>query len=106
MAVRTIPCTVVDSFLGRALGLMFSGRPRPLALAFPSERRIGLHMGFVFFPIDVAFLDRNRRVVELLEGFRPWTAYTSRKPAMYALEMPAGWARGKRLRTGDAVRFA
>jgi len=106
MAVHTLPCRVVDSFLGRVLGLMFSRRPRCIALAFPSERRISLHMWFVFFPIDVAFLDRNRRVVELKEGFRPWTLHASRRPARCAVEMPAGWARGKGIRVGDVLRLA
>jgi hypothetical protein len=105
MAAKTIPCTVVGTFLGRMRGLMFSRKPRPIALAFRMERRIPLHMWFVPFPIDVAFLDRNKRVVELLEGFKPWTQHVSRKPAMYAVEMPAGWVRKRGIKPGDTVRF-
>lgn len=106
MATHALPARVVCSFLGRLRGLMFTLRPRCIALSFRHERRIALHMWFVFYPIDVAFLDKDARVVDTKSHFDPFTFYTSRKPAMHAVEMPHGWLRTRGIRIGDTVRFA
>ncbi len=71
---------------------MFSKKLKDSALlfVFPKETKISLHMFFVFYPIDVAFLNENMEVVDLKQNFKPFTIYTSKKPAKYVLEMPLG----------------
>ncbi|MBN1793142.1 DUF192 domain-containing protein [Candidatus Woesearchaeota archaeon] len=76
----------------QGLGLMF--RPKTdYCLVFPLKRevRLSLTMLFVFFPIDVLFLDSDKQVVDIKKGFKPFALnYTPRKPARYILEFPAG----------------
>ena len=49
----------------KALGLMFSRKSRTLLFVFSKEKMVSLHMFFVFYPIDVLFLDKNKKVVPL-----------------------------------------
>jgi hypothetical protein len=69
----------------QARGLMFSGK-KNLIFAFKREALVSLHMFFVFFPIDVLFLDSAKRVVEKAH-LLPFTFYTPRHPCRYILEL-------------------
>ena len=71
---------ICKSIWSKALGLMFS-KKKNLVFVFDKEKRIGLHMMFVFFPIDVLFLDENKRIIEVKKDFRPFRAYTSTEKA-------------------------
>ena len=77
---------VCKNVLSKARGLMFS-RKRNLMFVFDKEQRIALHMFFVFFPIDVLFLDKNKRIVEIKKDFKPFTFYKSKKKAKYVVEL-------------------
>jgi uncharacterized membrane protein (UPF0127 family) len=96
---------ICDSFFCKAIGLMFSLRAKPLFFMFNSEKKLGLHMLFVFFPIDLIFLDSMFRVVELKERFLPFTFYNSKQKARYVMELPAGSVKKSRTAVGDTVIF-
>ena len=83
---------ICESLFSRTKGLMFSKKLKNscLLFIFPKEERVSLHMFFVFFPIDVLFLNENKEIVDLKQNFLPFTLYTSKKPAKYILEMPVG----------------
>jgi len=86
----------------KARGLMFSPK-KSLLFIFEKERRISLHMFFVFFPIDVIFLDRDKKIVDLKENFLPFTFYTSKNKAKYVIEARKGVISGSKSKTGDLV---
>ena len=65
---------------------MFS-KKRNLFFVFSSEKRRSLHMWFVFFPIDVLFLDKQKRIIEIKRDFKPFTLYRSQKKAQYVVEL-------------------
>ena len=44
-------------------------------------------MFFVFFPIDVLFLDKNKMIVETKKDFKPFTFYKSKEKAQYVVEL-------------------
>lgn len=74
------------SFLSQCLGLMF--RPRQnLVMVFPEERKISLQMFFVFYPITVLVVNKEQRVVEIKENFRPFTFWSSTKKGKWAVEL-------------------
>ena len=88
LANRVVRC---DTFWKRGRGLMFRPRPpRDEAYLFiegsESVARTAIHMLFVFFPIAVIWLDRDRRVVDkaLARPFRPY--YAPGRPAQYYVE--------------------
>lgn len=95
----------------RAKGLMFERRERfdyALVFELSEETRIGasVHMMFVFFPIDIAYLNGKREVVDVVENLKPWTLnYTPKKVAKYFVEMPAGTAKGKGIGIGDVLEW-
>ena len=62
-------------------------------------------MFFVFYPIDVLFLDKTKIIVDIKEHFRPFTFYKSRKKAMYAVELPHGIIKQTKTETGDKIKF-
>ncbi len=88
----------------QGLGLMFRKPRDGVAYVFDFHREVnvGFHMLFVFWPIDVYFLDARKRVVDAKRGFRPFAAYRPRVRFSYALETRAGLLS---LREGDTARF-
>ncbi len=70
-------------------GLMFS-KPKCLVFEFSKIKKRDFHMFFVFFPIDIAFLDEEKRIVEIKRNFLPFTTYTSKRVAKYVIETPQG----------------
>ena len=77
----------------------------PLIFVFKKEKIIPLHMLFVFFPIDVLFLDKDRKVVELKEKFMPFAFYTPKYKALYIIELPSGIIKKTKTRVGDNLDF-
>jgi uncharacterized membrane protein (UPF0127 family) len=62
-------------------------------------------MMFVFFPIDVLFVDKNKKVVEIKESFMPFTFYNPEKKAKYVVELPAGAVKETKTSVGDRIGF-
>jgi len=91
---------ICRSILSKALGFMFRLKKPDYALAFIFNREVKaeLHMFFVFFPIDVLFLDKNKKVVDIKKNFKPFSYYAPKAKAMYVIEMPAGAAGKTRIR--------
>ena len=97
---------ILDGVFSQAMGLMFSrNKNNTLIFSFKDERIISLHMLFVFYPIDVLFLDKNRIVADKKENFRPFSFYKSKKMAMYAVEMPNGTIKKTKTGLGDKISF-
>ena len=92
----------------RTKGLMFEDKKKfdyALVFEFPRESKIGtsLHMIFVFFPIDVLFLDKDKVVVDKVTLPPFQTNYTPKKKAKYVIEMPEGKA--KKIRIGSKITW-
>lgn len=90
------------SIFSKSIGLMFS-KPKNIVLEFKKPRRIGLHMLFVFYPIDVLFLDENKKIVEIKENLGPFWFYSSKKNAKYAVEIGKQEKQRKKFEIGDVV---
>lgn len=65
---------VAERFLDRLLGMTVrrpqTGEGEPLVMAFP--RCASVHTCFMGYPLDIAFVDREGRVLRLVEGVGPW----------------------------------
>ncbi len=94
---------------GKLKGLMFeNGNNFDYALVFVLEREsvamATIHMMFVFFPIDVVYLNRERKVVDIVSGLRPFTPSCSPKnPSKFFVELPAGKSKGVSI--GDVLEW-
>lgn len=96
-------CIVCKGSFSKAIGLMFSPRPKALLFLFKKESYVPLHMNFVFFPIDVLFLDKAKRVIEIKENFMPWSYYAPKKKAMYVIELPCAIIKKSKTKLGDII---
>jgi uncharacterized membrane protein (UPF0127 family) len=83
---------LANTYIKRVVGLMFR-KSLDGALVFDMGRETydGIHMLFVRFPIDVLFLDAEKKIVDAKARVRPWvgTAFP-RSWFRYAVELPAG----------------
>jgi len=96
---------ICKSILSKARGQMFRLKPKNMVFVFDKLQKVSLHMLFVFFPIDVVFLDSEFRVIEIKENFRPLSFYTPKLKAKYVVEVPAGFVNEKKIIIGSLVLF-
>ena len=61
-------------------------------------------MLFVFFPIDVLFLDKEKKVVELKEGLKSFGFYNPKNKAKYIIELRKGTILNN-IEIGDVIEF-
>lgn len=92
-----------NNFLSRSIGLMFADRIVPTVLAFSREKQASIHTCFVKMPIDVLFLGMNRKVVDLVNGLKPWNFYTPKKKAGFVVELPEGVIARTNTSVGDVL---
>jgi uncharacterized membrane protein (UPF0127 family) len=107
----TIRAWLMDTPGKRQEGMMFlkSGDvadDQGMLFAFPGEQPLGFWMENTLIPLDIAYLDRERRIVSM-HSMRPLdrSAVPSAKPAQYALEVKSGVLKRAGVKVGDAVRF-
>ena len=80
---------ICKDFLSRAKGLMFASKPKPTLLVFQKESKVGIHMLFVFFPLDIIWLDSKYKIVDIRKNVKPFSGvYYPNTPAKYVLELP------------------
>ncbi len=92
---------VATSFATRFRGLMgVAELPPESGLLLP--RTSSVHTHFMRFPIDVVFLDGERRIVAITPALRPWR-FASAKGANAVLELAAGECGRLGLATGDVL---
>lgn len=106
LADKTKYCT---NMFSKIKGLRFS---KPLkekqALVLVAEkesiRETMIDMLFVFFPIDVLWLDKNKRVVDMRKNVKPFTPIViPKRPAKYVIELKEGMTKNINLK--DKLRF-
>ena len=62
-------------------------------------------MFFVFFSIDLIFLDKDNKVIEIKRNFRPWTIYFPKTKFSYLVEVKAGTVDKKKIYFDDTIEF-
>ena len=95
---------VCKNIFSKSIGLMFS-KPKSLIFIFKKEKIIPLHMFFVFYTIDVLFLNKNKIVIEIKENFMPFTFYIPKNKAKYVIEIPKGTIKKSNTKIKDKIEF-
>ena len=93
------------SILSKTFGLMLKNQISPLLFIFKREKIIPIHTLLVKKPIDLVYLDRQMKVVDLKTNLLPYRFYTPKARAMYVLELPAGFISKSRTSMSDLVNF-
>ena len=94
-------------------GLMFRdslGENSGMFFIFPDEAKRIFWMKDTEIPLDLIFISKDLKVVDIKAGFEPCKAmicpnYESSAPAMYVLEVNAGFAKKNGISLGDKVSF-
>ncbi len=94
---------LADRPLSRMRGLMGrQGLPAGEGLLISPAPAI--HTAFMRFPIDALFLDRELRVLEVVERLRPWRV-ASKRGAHCVLELTAGECARRGVESGDRLEL-
>lgn len=98
-----------------ARGMMFRETlPEGRAMLFihTNPNRYPYWMYQVRVPLDIIWMDKSRRIVEIVESAPPCTTKASEcvnhggtKEATYVLELPGGYGRKHGVREGEVLRF-
>ena len=104
-----IQVEIADDDAERSRGLMHrTSLPENQGMLFvyPDERTLGFWMRNTLIPLDIAYADREGRIVDI-QQMEPQTdeTHNSAAPAMYALEMNQGWFEKNGVRVGDLIEF-
>ena len=96
-------CVVAERLFARMRGLL--GRSAlPPGEGLLIQHAPSVHMFFMRFPIDVVFIDRDRRVLRVSVGLAPWRIAGARG-AVAALELPARSTVGLDLAPGTRLEL-
>jgi hypothetical protein len=63
----------------------------------------GIHTFAMRFPIDAVYLDRDRIIIHMEEGLKPWRLAAVRIQAASVLELPTGTIHESKTALGDQV---
>jgi len=95
---------VARSLRDRTVGLLGTANV-PAGEGLWIERSPSIHMFFMRYPIDAVFVDREGRVVRVVERLRPWRIVAWVRGARDCLELPAGSARQAGVQVGNELRL-
>jgi hypothetical protein len=101
---------VADTPAKRTMGLQYRkelGSDRGMIFLFPSEAPQSFWMKNTPIPLDMIFINRERKIVGIVEQTVPFSL-DSRSvgvPSQFVLEINGGLAKRHGLQAGDSVRF-
>ncbi len=79
---------------------------------FPNEEVRTFWMKDTFVDLSIGFFDKQKKLVDIQDMTavksvmeEPQT-YSSKKPAMYALEVPRGWFKKNNINPGEVLKFS
>lgn len=107
-----IQAEVVSAFAEREKGLMFReslAKDKGMLFIFEEEGLYGFWMKNMRFPLDIIWLDLNKKIVEIKENVLPCSesceVLSPKNKARYVLEVNAGFTKRNKIKVGEVVRF-
>ena len=106
---------IADSMGKQTKGLMFRKELVPdsgLLMVFNRERKHEIWMFGMRFPIDIVFMDRDKRIVDIKHSAKPmgknpksWKIHRPKEPCKYVLEVNADLVRKTGTEIGDLLEI-
>lgn len=111
-----IEVEIADDDLERVNGLMYRKELADgsgMLFVFLKEAPLNFWMKNTYIPLDILFFNRNRIVLNIVENMEPCEAaatancplYSSKFPAQFALEVPAGFVKKHGVKIGDVMVY-
>lgn len=103
-----IDIEIADNDYERQLGLMnrkSMEQNQGMLFIFPSERYQSFWMLNTLFSLDILFVNQNKEIVTIHKNTKPLSSqsYPSSKPALYVLEVVAGFTDIYNINEGDKI---
>jgi len=80
----------LHSIIQHAMGCMFLSEIEPLIFVFKESRKLNIHTCFVRYPLDIAFLDEKKTIIEVKKNVKPWCCFNSKTCPHFMIETKAG----------------
>lgn len=93
-----------DHYFSRLLGLMFRAH-LPEGHGLWIEPCADIHSCFMRFRFDAIFMDKQGKVLHLVEAMKPWRISRFVKGSRVVLELPAGSIAQSRTEVGDVLAW-
>lgn len=108
--ISTIEIEVADNNEERAQGLMFRDTmPENQGMLFmmETEEMQSFWMKNTILSLDIMYVNSDRRIVSIHEKTKPFSLdhIVSAKPAMYVVEVNAGYTKKYSIKEGDLISF-
>ena len=71
---------------------------------FKTKRTISLHNFFVFYPLEIIVLDKNKQVLEINKEFKPFTLFKAKNKGQFCIELGITESKNK-VKVGDILKF-
>ena len=106
----TLHVEVASTHEKRLLGLMHRKKlpeNKGMLFIYSSERIIKLWMKDTFIPLSVAFLNKEKKIINIakMKPNQTKVIYRSKDLALYAVEVNFGWFEANNVKVGDSFRF-
>ncbi len=111
---KRIKVFVADNFARQLVGLMYRESLKPdegMLFVFGRESRWGIWMMDMRFSIDIVWMDRDGKVVNIKKDAQPCKSvldcetHRPSKDSRYVLELAAGGVSRYRIKVGDSIRM-
>lgn len=108
--ITTLDIEFAETNYERETGLMYRTEMKEnqgMLFIFPTEFPRSFYMKNTYIPLDIIYLDKDKKIVSFQENAKPLNVegLPSEVPAMYVLEVNAGLAEKWLLEIGDTVSF-
>lgn len=108
---QTLRLQVSDSQEEITQGLMYvqeMNENQGMLFVFQNEQYLTFWMKNTYIPLDIAFLDKNKEIINIESNTEPLNTekrYRSKAPAKYAIEVNAGWFERNEIDQGKMFNF-
>jgi len=109
--LTTIDIEIADAEWKRSLGLMYREKMaanQGMLFVFEEEAPRSFWMKNTRISLDMIFANAERKIVTILRNTTPYSEqlYTSHKPAMYVVEVNAGFSAMHGIAVGDKISWS
>ena len=90
----------------KSKGLMFTRKKDAgFIFVFGKSQVLALHTFFMFYPIDVIWIDNRGRIVDSRENLKPFKLVIPDKESCHFIELPSGTLRRTMTKIGDYINI-
>lgn len=109
--ISTLDIEIADDEYQTQTGLMYRDhmdKKQGMLFIFPDERPRSFYMKNTHIPLDIIYINSNKKVVSIQKNAKPFdeTSLPSEGAAKYVLEINSGLADTWNIETGDTLDFS